>query len=173
VLTFGRPPVTGSVAENRAAPDSLAHTADPTQVQNGKAGPATAKAPVAGPAPWRSTPSMALSQDAPRCESSGWATPAPAPQSSISGSAKNPGRWTRYRRRRWALGVAARVGQQGDSRGVGRACAAARWFGDGERPPSASRGEPFGVPARGLPPAAPPPPPRHRRGRPQTSASHA
>jgi hypothetical protein len=52
VLTFGRPPVTGSVAENRAAPDSLAYTADPTQAQNGKAGPATAKMPVAGPAPW-------------------------------------------------------------------------------------------------------------------------
>jgi hypothetical protein len=53
VLTFGRPPVTGSVAENRAAPDSLAHTADATQAQNWEAGPLTAKAPVAGPAPRR------------------------------------------------------------------------------------------------------------------------
>src|SRR6478735_4612169 len=51
MLTFGRPPVTGSVAENRAAPDSLAHTADATHAQNGKAGPATEKVPAAGPAP--------------------------------------------------------------------------------------------------------------------------
>ena len=31
VLTFGRPPVTGSFAENRAAPDSLVHPAGDTQ----------------------------------------------------------------------------------------------------------------------------------------------
>ena len=33
VLTFGRPPVTGSSAGNRAAPDSLAQAADDTQDQ--------------------------------------------------------------------------------------------------------------------------------------------
>jgi len=43
LLTFGRPPVTGSVAENRAAPDSLAHPTDAKQAQNGKAGPATTR----------------------------------------------------------------------------------------------------------------------------------
>ena len=32
-LTFGRPPVTGSIAENRAAPDSLAHSVRDTQDQ--------------------------------------------------------------------------------------------------------------------------------------------
>src|SRR5690349_7380669 len=36
-------PVTGSVAEKRAAPDSLAHPADTTKAQNAKAGPATAR----------------------------------------------------------------------------------------------------------------------------------
>jgi len=48
VLTLGRPPVTGSVAENRAAPDSLAHTADATQAQNKKAGPAITGGPFGG-----------------------------------------------------------------------------------------------------------------------------
>src|SRR6478672_4465257 len=48
VLTLGRPPVTGSVAENRAAPDSLAHTADATQAQNRKAGPAITGGPFGG-----------------------------------------------------------------------------------------------------------------------------
>jgi hypothetical protein len=48
VLTLGRPPVTGSVAENRAAPDNLAHTADATQAQNTKAGPAITGGPVGG-----------------------------------------------------------------------------------------------------------------------------
>jgi hypothetical protein len=35
--------VTGSIAENRAAPDSLAHSTDAKQAQNGKAGPATTR----------------------------------------------------------------------------------------------------------------------------------
>src|SRR5689334_2536233 len=48
------PPATGSVAENRAAPDSLASTADATQVQNRKAGPAITGGPFGGgPAPRR------------------------------------------------------------------------------------------------------------------------
>ena len=43
LLTFGRLPVTGSVAQNRAASDSLADSPDPKQAQNGEAGPATTR----------------------------------------------------------------------------------------------------------------------------------
>ena len=42
------PPATGSVAENRAAPDSLASTADATQAQNRKAAPAITGGPFGG-----------------------------------------------------------------------------------------------------------------------------
>ena len=41
-------PVTGSVTENRAASDSLAHTADARQAQNRKAGPAITGGPFGG-----------------------------------------------------------------------------------------------------------------------------
>jgi len=54
------PLLTGSVAENRAAPDSFAHPTDAKQAQNGKAGPATTRdswwrVQAAGPA-WADNP---------------------------------------------------------------------------------------------------------------------